>query len=282
MESRRIIAWSSAMLCVLGVINFYNIPYVVFVILLRAFLSNSPTFALDIPSALRMHTALVTGAVASLGYGAVCGAFVLRDVQPHEHLAPVLSVPILALVLCQIASVPLTMAVFAAGLFQMRSTARLRQRAVPRSSTVPVVHGVLVEALVRRPEPATGGGTLLSDLQVMGAERDAALFASEAVAFAQSYEGAVRERALEYLEAALSERSGRSVRAAAGTAAVNWAAARGAAVVARVLERLPAVAGPALGGTGLGPSSLPAITRAATPNLRAPAVAHRVAPGQRV
>jgi hypothetical protein len=284
MESRRTLAWCSTMLCVLGLINFYNIPYAVFVVLLRAFLWGSSTPTAEIPNALRTHTVLVTGAVASLGYGAVCCTFLLQEVRSHEHLAPVFGVPLLALVLGQIASVPLTMAVFAVGLFHMRRVLRPQQRAVPTSSPGALVQGVLVEMWERRSAPAVVGGARISDHGGLeaAAECDAALFTSEAIAFAQSYEDIVRERALEYMEAALSQGAGRDPRASVGTASVNWAsinwaAVRGAAVVAQVLERLPAVAGRGPDGTAPAHMELPNFTSVAPPNLLVPAATSRVA-----
>jgi hypothetical protein len=281
------------MLCVLGLLNFFNIPYVVFVILLRAFLSDPSTPALEMPNALRTHTVLVTGAVASLGYGTVCCTFVLREVRSHEHLAPVFGVPVLALVLGQITSVPLTMAVFAAGLSQLRSASRVQQRAASRARqrTAPepsprtFVQGVLVEPV--------DGGIVLSDLEGLTAtaSRDATLFA-RAIVFAQGYEDAVRERALMYLDAALYEGSRRAPHVAVDTAAVRGAsvrgaavrgaAVRGAAVRGAAVERSPIITECRRDRAGPARTDLPTFTSTAMQNVLVPVATYPVVPQQRL
>ena len=191
------------MLCVLGLINFYNIPYIVFVVLLRTFLLDPSTHTLEISNAMRIHAILMIGAISSLGYGGVCCTFLLRDVRSHEHLEPVFGGPLLGLVLSQIASVPLTIAVFAVGFFQLRSVVSLQRRAAPRDIPRPCVHGVPITTQVRGIDSISA---VLAEVErSSSAERDAALF------FGVSDEVRNRPEAYqEYLEipvGTLSERS---------------------------------------------------------------------------
>lgn len=173
-ELPRVVAWSSTALCVLGVVNFYNIPYVAFAILLRAFLSGPPLPPLEASNAVRLHVIVVGGAVASLGYGAAGCAFLMRSVASDERLAALLGPPVAVLALVQMASMPLTIGVFATGLCRMQRVLDMQQSVAPVAPARPVVRGVPVEARSRDPGPAIGGGGFL-DVQ-SPAERDTALF----------------------------------------------------------------------------------------------------------
>ena len=115
-----------ALLRTLVVLNFYNVPFLVFVTLLRMLVVRPTDSGFDHRALLLTYTALTVGAVASLGYGAVACVIVMYRAYEQPGVGGLVYHAAAILLLVQIFSMSTTVWVLMATTFRQMWSASQR------------------------------------------------------------------------------------------------------------------------------------------------------------